>query len=252
MNFIKDFDVVFQKEKEDLQKKFGDKSISGANFYVYANSKVSNDCGVEYSFLIRKGEKTQFLIQTEGVRIYLSDLDILELLIDNSEQIGEQTLRKIISFLKDKIKDKNFGTQFELIVDEFDQKKDEFDQKKYLLNGIPLMGTEIFLNNKFDIKELSLGNLLSLMNLILSKDIFSKELGNDKTPEFLKRTAYKYIIILQAVVFKDQGLRRALQEKELYNSDNNEFDWREILDNRNKLGKSFFNNIEEIEKMKIL
>lgn len=252
MNFIKDFDVAFQKEKKNIQEKFGDKSISRFNFYVYANSKVKNDCGVEYSFLIKKGEKTQFLIHDEGVRIYLSDLDILELLIDNSENIGDQTFKNIISFLKDKINDKNFGKQFELIVDEFDQKKDEFDQKRYLLNGIPSMGTEIFLNNKYDIQEFCLDNLLFLMNLILSKDIFSKELGDDETPEFLKRTAYKYIIILKSVVFKDQGLRRALQEKKVYNSDNNEFDWREILDNRNKLGKRFFNNIEEIEKMNIL
>ena len=251
MNFIKDFDVAFQKEKKDIQEKFGAKSISRYNFYVYANSKVRNDCGVEYSFLIKKGEKTQFLIHNEGVRIYLSDLDILELLIDNSEKIGDQTLKKIISFLKDKIKDKNFGKQFELIVDEFDQKKDVFSQKRYLLNGIPSMGTEIFLNNKHDIQGFCLDNLLFLMNLILSKDIFSQELGDDKTPEFLKRTAYKYIIILQSVVFKDQRLRHALQEK-VYNSDNNEFDWREILDNRNKLGKRFFNNIKEIEKMKIL
>ena len=108
------------------------------------------------------------------------------------------------------------------------------------------------MDNEFDLHNLSLNHLKVLINLILAKDILSKELGDEDTPDYLKRTAYKYIIILKLVVFEDKKVEEVLRSKGVSNPNSKDLRWKSILHYKNENGKKFFNNIEEIEKMKIL
>ena len=114
-----------------------------------------------------------------------------------------------------------------------------------------LKDDDVYLRNKFDLKNFSLNSLIVLINLILSKDILSKELL-EEAPSYLKRTAYKYIIILKLAVFEDKKVEEALRSRGVSNPNSKELRWKSILHYKNEEGKKFFNNIEEIEKMKIL
>ena len=244
MNFIEDLDFLLDQEKEKVKTRFGDTSIN-KYFGVERNLEVSYG-NKKYNFLIRKNEKTRFLINENNVKIYLSDFDILKLLIDNFSADSEEMINQLIDFLYNKVKNRSFGEKYKLII------SDENSNQEYLITGNILKTTCIHLDNEFDLHNLSLNHLKVLINLILAKDILSKELGDEDTPDYLKRTAYKYIIILKLVVFEDKKVEEVLRSKGVSNPNSKDLRWKSILHYKNENGKKFFNNIEEIEKMKIL
>lgn len=244
MNFIEDLDFLLDQEKEKVKTRFGDTSIN-KYFGVERNLEVSYG-NKKYNFLIRKNEKTRFLINENNVKIYLSDFDILKLLIDNFSADSEEMINQLIDFLNNKVKNRSFGEEYKLII------SDENSNQEYLITGINLEDTSIHLDNEFDLHNLSLNHLKVLINLILAKDILSKELGDEDTPDYLKRTAYKYIIILKLAVFEDKKVEEVLRSKGVSNPNSRNLRWKSILHYKNENGKKFFNNIEEIEKMKIL
>ncbi len=245
MNVIGDLDLLLEQEKEKVRKRFGDNSVN-KNFGLDRSLEVSYGTK-KYKFLIRKNEKTRFYINENNVRVYLSDYDILELLIDNFSENGNEIINEIIDFLKSKVEDSTIGERYGIKI--FDESS--MSMKEYFMTGMKLKDEDVDLHNKFDLQNLKLNSLIVLINLILSKDILSKEL-TENVPSYLKKTAYKYIIILKLVVFKDTKVEEALFSRGLSNPKTKELKWKSILDYKNEVGKKFFNNIEEIEKMQIL
>ncbi|WP_173267468.1 hypothetical protein [Streptococcus sp. 714] len=245
MNFIGDLDLLLEQEKEKVRKRFGDNSVN-KNFGLDRSLEVSYGTK-KYKFLIRKNEKTRFYINENNVRVYLSDYDILELLIDNFSENGNEIINEIIDFLKSKVEDSTIGERYGIKI--FDESS--MSMKEYFMTGMKLKDEDVDLHNKFDLQNLKLNSLIVLINLILSKDILSKEL-TENVPSYLKKTAYKYIIILKLVVFKDTKVEEALFSRGLSNPKTKELKWKSILNYKNEVGKKFFNNIEEIEKMQIL
>lgn len=244
MNFIRDLDVLFENEKREVRNRFGDNSIDNDYFCIDRNLEVSHG-DKNYVFLIRKNEKTKFLVNENNVRVYLSDFDILALLIDNISIIGFEIIEEIIVFLNDKVKKTSSGERYIIKI------SDDLLTEEYYITGMKLKDDDVYLHNKFDLQNFSLNSLIVLINLILSKDILSKELA-EEAPSYLKRTAYKYIIILKLAVFKDKKIETALRDRGFSNPNSKELKWKSILHYKNEAGKDFFNNIEEIEKMKIL
>lgn len=245
MNFIEDLDLLLEQEKEKVKKRFGDNSIN-KNFGLDRSLEVSY--GTEkYKFLIRKNEKTRFYINDNNVRVYLSDFDILELLIDNFSDNGNEIINEIIDFLKSKVEDSTIGERYGIKI--FDESS--MSTKEYFMTGMKLKDEDVDLHNKFDLQNLSLNYLKVLISLILAKDILSKELL-EEAPSYLKRTAYKYIIILKLAVFEDKKVEGVLRSRGVSNPNSKELRWKSILHYKNEEGQKFFNNIEEIEKMQIL
>lgn len=244
MNFIKDLDFLLNQEKEKVKTRFGDNSIDNDYFSIDRNLEVSHGDKV-YMFLIRKNEKTRFLVNENNVRVYLSDFDILELLIDNVQNYGIEIIEEIIIFLNDKVKTPSSGERYKIKI------SDEFSTEEHYITGMKLKDDDVYLRNKFDLQNFSLNSLIVLINLILSKDILSKELA-EEAPSYLKRTAYKYIIILKLAVFEDKKVEEALRSRGLSNPNSKKLRWKSILHYKNEEGQKFFNNIEEIEKMQIL
>ena len=76
MNFIRDLDNLLDQEKKKVKMRFGDNSIDNDYFSIDRNLEVSHGDKI-YMFLIRKNEKTRFLVNENNVRVYLSDFDIL-------------------------------------------------------------------------------------------------------------------------------------------------------------------------------
>lgn len=244
MNFIRDLDNLLDQEKKKVKMRFGDNSIDNDYFSIDRNLEVSHWDKI-YMFLIRKNEKTRFLVNENNVRVYLSDFDILELLIDNVQNYGFEIIGEIIVFLNDKVKTPSSGEKYKIKL------SDGILTEEYYITGMKLKDDDVYLRNKFDLKNFSLNSLIVLINLILSKDILSKELL-EEAPSYLKRTAYKYIIILKLAVFEDKKVEEALRSRGVSNPNSKELRWKSILHYKNEEGKKFFNNIEEIEKMKIL
>ena len=225
MNFIEDLDFLLDQEKEKVKTRFGDTSIN-KYFGVERNLEVSYG-NKKYNFLIRKNEKTR-------------------LLIDNFSADSEEMINQLIDFLNNKVKNRSFGEEYKLII------SDENSNQEYLITGINLEDTSIHLDNEFDLHNLSLNHLKVLINLILAKDILSKELGDEDTPDYLKRTAYKYIIMLKSVILKDEKIIQIIQQKELCKYNNEELEWKTMFNSRNREAKTFFNKVQDIEIMDIL
>lgn len=240
MNFIEDLDFLLNQEKEKVKTRFGDNSIDNDYFSIDRNLEVSHGDNI-YMFLIRKNKKTtRFLVNENNVRVYLSDFDILELLIDNVQNYGVEIIEEIIIFLNDKVKTPSSGERYKIKI------SDEFSTKEHYITGMKLKDDDVYLRNKFDLQNFSLNSLIVLINLILSKELV------EEAPSYLKRTAYKYIIILKLAFFKDKKVEEALRSRGVSNPNSKELRLKSILSYKNEAGKNFFNNIEEIEKMKIL
>lgn len=79
-----------------------------------------------------------------------------------------------------------------------------------------------------------------------------QELGDEDTPDYLKRTAYKYIIMLKSVILKDEKIIQIIQQKELCKYNNEELEWETMFNSRNREAKTFFNKVQDIENMDIL
>ena len=91
-----------------------------------------------------------------------------------------------------------------------------------------------------------------LLVYILAKDLLSKEFGDEETPDYLKITVYKYIIMLKSVILKDEKILQVIQEKELCKYNNEELEWETMLNPRNGKAKTFFKQVQDIENMDIL
>lgn len=240
MNFIEDLDFLLNQEKEKVKMRFGDNSIDNDYFSIDRNLEVSHGDNI-YMFLIRKNKKTtRFLVNENNVRVYLSDFDILELLVDNVQNYGVEIIEEIIIFLNDKVKTPSSVERYKIKI------SDEFSTKEHYITGMKLKDDDVYLRNKFDLQNFSLNSLIVLISLMLSKELV------EEAPSYLKRTAYKYIIILKLAVFKDKKVEEALRSRGGSNPNSKELRWKSILSYKNEAGKNFFNNIEEIEKMKIL
>lgn len=151
---------------------------SGGFFYykdIEFEEKISKH--MINKFILLKRNNTNILIAEPkyGIKIYLSDYDIISnlvFLLENHAEYGNFIIDKLIDFVEDK----------------YDQYVFNIDECYFKINGIPLTennGAYILTDADF---KINLYEFIMLINLILEKESIS---GND----IVKGTVGKYILI---------------------------------------------------------
>lgn len=187
-NYIVDLDKLYQDEL----KKNADKKIS-KDFSIYVPLIVKIYGTQNGNFLIKKNEFTKYLYIKNGCRVYFSDADIIDMILQVKR---EQTLQNLIISLADAYHG-NFDT-YRIVL----------GQNEYEVKGIPQIKENQILVNHQDI-DISFEDLFILVNLIISKDYAASPLWEGK-PSFLKQTLVKYISLLKLYYESDVAAREYL------------------------------------------
>ena len=193
-SFIVDLESLFEEHvrKEGMNSK-------SYNYYCPISLRLNNikhdyfEC--KHFILTNKEHRTQILYTKGGVRVYFSDVDIMETLL----QIKEKETRQLI-----------ISTMINWINGEYDQAVFELNEKEYIFNALTLRNTkDIILNNKYDV-ELSIQNMIAIINAIISKDQACTCLYGG-TINFAKRTLKKYCLLLQWHWSKNENIKNLLK-----------------------------------------
>lgn len=183
-NFIKDLDEHYKAERKRNK-------VRNENFCIFVPMKVNLYGCENINFLIRKGKFTKFLYIRNGCRVYFSDADILEMLLQvrNRDIISRfvESLTKVY---------RGEGEIFLINV----------EGKQYEVMGIPEIHDNQNFSNPQDI-TISFEDLFVLINLILAKDMASIPLWPASQPDFLKHTCAKYISLLKFYYYGDFNAR---------------------------------------------
>lgn len=186
-NFIRMLDELYEKEMKKYK--------SSNNFILFTPVIIEQEGKVNDVYLIRKQEFTKYLYCKNGARVYFTDADILEMLLQIREK---ETMCSIINSLAEMYRDN--GTKFTL----------QINEKKYDAKGLPLIQDKQMLKNRKDI-DISFEDLQFLINIILAKDKASIVLWKDK-PDFQRQTIVKYIVLLKFYYYNDVNAKEYLQQ----------------------------------------
>ena len=189
-NFIKDLDELYKMARKVHKIREKNKS-----FLLFVSMKVNLYGDENTSFLIRKGEFTKFLYIRNNCRVYFSDADILEMLLQIKEK---RTIDLLIEYLA--MVYQGAADRFHIFVGE----------KRYEVMGIPQIRDTQVLTNPKDI-DIVFEELLVLINLILAKDIAAVPLWEDSKPNFFKHTCAKYISLLKFYYYGNINAERYLK-----------------------------------------
>lgn len=148
------------------------------NFYFYKNIKVVNKYKIENDILILKRFKTAILIKCKksGIKLYLSDFDIINIIVKLINEHAEEGMN-LISEMEKLVWGEGSKITFEI----------EGEEKKFELNGIDFIDKNIKINTYADI-DININEFILVMNLILEKE----RLSGDEAAE---GTLGKYILL---------------------------------------------------------
>lgn len=165
------------KSKKDYAIKNNIKYMGG--FFYYKNIEFEEKISKHMinKFILLKRNNTNILITEPnyGIKLYLSDYDIISILVfllENHSDYGNFIIDKLIDFTEEK----------------YDQYILNIDEYYFKINGIPLVEhKEVYIATDADFK-INLYEFIMLINLILEKERIS---GDD----IVKGTIGKYILI---------------------------------------------------------
>lgn len=208
-NFIEDLDELYKMSRTEHKI-----AAQNKNFYLFVPVKVSLYEDENTNYLIRKGEFTKFLYIRNNCRVYFSDADILEMLLQIEDK---RTIDLLIKYLAKVYRGE--AEKFYIFVGE----------KQYEVMGIPEIRDAQILMNPKDI-DIAFEELLVLINLILAKDIAAVPLWADTKPNFFKHTCAKYISLLKFYYYGDINAEQYLESigydtnEDIYSNYGNETD----------------------------
>lgn len=186
-DFISKLDALYEKQrKKNMIPNFNHVYSIFCDLKVYIYGKEYKD------FFVKKEKITRYMYQNGGCRIYLTDADILTMLlqIEDKNTINAllEGLQQLYQGAEEKYKIKIDGNLYEVI-------------------GIPEVKDNQILFNRMDV-DMSFEMLLVLINLVLSKDVASNEVWKKKKDfvkkDFMKYTLMKYILLLKYYYFHDE------------------------------------------------
>lgn len=225
-NFIKDIDTFYNEEL--LRNKI---PKDNKKFTVFLSLNFKYGKNNNKNFIVRKNDFTKYLFVKNDVRVYFSDADILNMLL----QIDDRNIMDdLLLGLKNLFNGK--GEEYIIFVNDVEYKG----------LGIPYIGCTQIFSNPQDI-EIEFDDLFVLINLILAKDIASTPLWNI---QFVKRTIGKYLILLKWYYYKDKAAGEYLHRKGYFekNTIYENFNTNEKREANNLI----FNDIKEFEKLSVL
>lgn len=171
MRFLEKIDLIHESNRKNL-------NIPKENREFTSHIPITISVGeVSYGFEIRKKEKSKLLLSSGKQRIYLSDFDIINIILKMSREDQSWFIEQFISFYNGK------AVPFSMIIgfERFDCRGiDHFPSKKKLL---------LFSDTSIDYDM-----FIAIVNFILEKDRCWEEISN--MVGFSKTTLVKFIALV--------------------------------------------------------
>lgn len=193
-NFISLLEHKYTIEKGKLLEK-----NNSFSFYCPAslsvNRKTNKDFELKHYRERSKEHRTQILYTKKNTRVYYSDADLLEMLI----QIKDASIRECIldTFMKWPYEKKHEGAVC-------------IFNKNFSFNAIEIPQYPIDLVDYHDL-ELSLNDLFYIINFVIAKDIYVSRISKSGY-KFDRRTINKYTALLLWYWYKDTSVKKQLIE----------------------------------------
>jgi|GEM_PF-1320893 len=171
-------------------------------YYEEVIPENTNDNDQKFEML-KIGDKSKILICFKSLRVYLSDLDILNIILKLPEDEINWFINEFVN-----ICNKQY-TSFEF----------EISNKKFRGIGLPYKESTTKIRIQCD-NEVSINSIIFIVNIILTKDLLGtlklRRSNNEikKNKDLLKTTIYKYISLLKYYYFKDENIASYLKNIE--------------------------------------
>lgn len=233
-NFVNDLDNIYGQKKSEI----GEYNVDN-NFCIYIPVTIETKSFSNKNFLIRKSKDIKFLYIKDGCRIYFSDADIINMLLNLKNQ---KSIEQLILY---------FEKMYKTELDELETYSIIFEDKRYNVKGyFDIQDTQILLN-KQDI-DIEFNDLLVLINIILAKDHYvfnSKRYSKYHSINFIKTTCVKYITLLKYYYFDDVKAKLYLENNRYCLDKDIDCNYKRF---RNKIERNrIFQNFEEFEKYNV-
>ena len=233
-NFVNDLDNIYGQKKSEIREYNVDN-----DFCIYIPVTIETKSFSNKNFLIRKSKDIKFLYIKDGCRIYFSDADIINMLLNLKNQ---KSIEQLILY---------FEKMYKTELDELETYSIIFEDKRYNVKGyFDIQDTQILLN-KQDI-DIEFNDLLVLINIILAKDHYvfnSKRYSKYHSINFIKTTCVKYITLLKYYYFDDVKAKLYLENNRYCLDKDIDYNYKQF---RNKIERNrIFQNFEEFEKYNV-
>lgn len=233
-NFVNDLDNIYGQKKSEIREYNVDN-----DFCIYIPVTIETKSFSNKNFLIRKSKDIKFLYIKDGCRIYFSDADIINMLLNLKNQ---KSIEQLILY---------FEKMYKTELDELETYSIIFEDKRYNVKGyFDIQDTQILLN-KQDI-DIEFNDLLVLINIILAKDHYvfnSKRYSKYHSINFIKTTCVKYITLLKYYYFDDVKAKLYLENNRYCLDKDIDYNYKRF---RNKIERNrIFQNFEEFEKYNV-
>lgn len=174
------------------------------NYYHYHNIKIHNEYS-NNSFVCLKQVKVKFLIIEEinKIKLYLTDADIIDLIIKLEQNLYDMLLNSFYKLYT------GISDAFKFTINEID----------YSSLGLHFLDTDkkIYFNTQIETKadfDISLEDLINLINLILAKEQFAMDLTKEHSINRTKRQLAKFIALSKFYRNKDHDSIKYLEQIE--------------------------------------
>ncbi|PGE10200.1 hypothetical protein COM54_15520 [Bacillus toyonensis] len=195
MNLLKEMDEEYKRLKTDGQ-------IYAYNYYHYHNIKIHNEYSSN-SFLCLKQIKVKFLIveEIDKIKLYLTDADIIDLIIKLEQKLFDMLLNSFYQLYT------GLSNDFKFTINDIE----------YISSGLHFSNSDkiMYFNTQIETKadfDISLEDLINLINLILAKEQFAMDLTNGNSINRIKRQLAKFIALSKFYRNKDNNSLKYLEQ----------------------------------------
>lgn len=195
VNFLQFLDVEYENDK-----KKNNVPTENKEYRYYEEIIPINFFRAQKFQCLKINKKSKILICFNNLKVYLSDVDILKIILKMEE---EQINWFIDNFIK--VYNESYE-EFEFII----------GKEKFKGIGLPYQNTEKSIYIHTD-NEINIDSFIFILNFIISKDYLAtlrlQESNNDKKNKknLMKATLCKYISLLKFYYFGDKGIEEFLE-----------------------------------------
>ena len=191
-NFIRTIESDYSQLKAECNSSQGFIYLKPVK--VVVNSVKNDSFTIKHYVVFKNNHRTQFLYCRNCVRVYFSDVDILQMLLQ-IEDAGKQG--KILNALSQWLW-KGSGEGYI-----------EYEETSYSFQTIDWCDNSLVFHTHKDI-DVPEKDVIALINLIVAKDVAVTKIGNGMH-DFAKRTINKYLALLKWYWFKDKSVYEQLK-----------------------------------------
>lgn len=215
-NYIDYLDMLKNDKIKKLKLKYPEYEIKSKEFYFYEEIKFSNSVEFKCNFIALKLNDISIMLEIQNIKLYLSDYDIIKVLVGLPSNLRDEILNLLSEFIKNRKENISFFVK----------------DKKFSIKGVKFTDKNELISI-YTGYRIHLNDFIGLLNLIMAKE------NTSKFYEKAKHTMNKYILFTSLFVNSNESNEELLKKLEENNIKKYEklSDYKKIINNKRILIK---------------